>query len=102
MPSLSFEKYLTTLASYKYAICPPGNGVDCHRIWECLYLGVIPILLHSVFSEQLSKSFNCIVLKSWDDFDMETLINNYTEPQISDKLTMSRIKDCINNNVKFF
>jgi hypothetical protein len=102
MPSLSFEKYLTTLASYKYAICPPGNGVDCHRIWECLYLGVIPILLHSVFSEQLSKSFNCILLKSWDDFDMEILINNYTEPKKSDKLTMSRIKDCINNNIKFF
>lgn len=103
MPSLSFEKYLTTLASYKYAICPPGNGVDCHRIWECLYLGVIPILLHSVFSEELSKSFNCIVLKSWDDFDMEKLINNYTEPPpISDKLRMNKIRDCINTNTKFF
>ena len=44
---LPFKEYLTKLKSYKYAISPPGNGVDCHRIWECLYLGVIPIVLNN-------------------------------------------------------
>ena len=41
---LNFKDYLTKLKSYKYAISPPGNSIDCHRIWECLYLGVIPIV----------------------------------------------------------
>lgn len=43
-PSLDYESYLRTLATYRYTISPPGNGVDCHRVWECLYLQVIPIV----------------------------------------------------------
>ena len=26
---------------------PPGRGLDCHRTWECLMVGTIPILIHS-------------------------------------------------------
>ena len=42
--SLYWEK----LASYQYVIPPPGNSEDCHRIWESLYLGTIPICLNSI------------------------------------------------------
>lgn len=41
---LSFKEYLSKLKSYKFVISPPGNSVDCHRIWEALYLDVIPIV----------------------------------------------------------
>lgn len=44
---LSWNKYIEELSSYKFAASPPGNGIDCHRTWECLYLGVIPIVLES-------------------------------------------------------
>lgn len=40
----SYKDYLTKLKSYKYVISPPGNSVDCHRIWEAIYLDVIPIV----------------------------------------------------------
>jgi len=59
--------YLRSLASYKYAICPPGNGIDSHRIWECLYLGVTPIMIRSTFSEMLAVSFPCVLLDKWSD-----------------------------------
>ena len=36
------------LSTYKLAISPQGNGIDYHRTWECLYLGVIPIIEKSV------------------------------------------------------
>jgi len=36
--------YLTDLAKSIFCISPPGNGVDCHRVWECLYLKTIPII----------------------------------------------------------
>lgn len=45
---LPWNKYIKDLASHKFAISPNGNGVDCHRTWECLYLGVIPIVTKSV------------------------------------------------------
>lgn len=41
---LKFESYLKRLKSFKYVISPPGNSIDCHRIWESIYLGVIPIV----------------------------------------------------------
>ena len=39
---------MSELSSYKFALSPEGNGIDCHRTWECLYLGVIPIVKKSV------------------------------------------------------
>jgi len=34
----TFEEYLDTISKSLFVISPPGNGVDCHRIWECLSL----------------------------------------------------------------
>jgi hypothetical protein len=39
-----FSKYVRELSEWRYCISPPGNGLDCHRTWEALYLGVIPIV----------------------------------------------------------
>lgn len=39
-----YKNYLTVLKNYKYVISPPGNSVDCHRVWESIYLGVVPII----------------------------------------------------------
>lgn len=76
-----FILYLKQLASYKYAICPPGNGVDSHRIWESLYLGVIPVVIRSVFTEQLSERFPCILLDTWEQFNAEELLATYVPPK---------------------
>ena len=67
----SHSDYLHSLAQHKFAICPDGNGIDSHRIWECYYLGVIPILLDSVFAHKLEKVIPCIILNSWHEFDIE-------------------------------
>ena len=34
----AFDKYLENLCMHKYVICPEGNGVDTHRLWESLYM----------------------------------------------------------------
>jgi hypothetical protein len=70
-PMKSHLEYLHSLAQHKFAICPDGNGIDSHRIWECYYLGVIPILLDSVFARKLEKVIPCIILKSWHEFDID-------------------------------
>lgn len=80
-PQRDFETYLKHLSTFKYAICPPGNGIDSHRIWECLYLGVIPILKQSVFAEKLKEKFPCvIILNTWTEFNPQTLIKTYQHP----------------------
>jgi hypothetical protein len=74
-----FEDYLHTLAKCKFAICPPGNGIDSHRLWECYYLNVIPIVLKSEFTLELQKYLPCIVLDSWDEFNKESVMNLYED-----------------------
>jgi hypothetical protein len=76
-PPLPLQTYTPILASHKYVICPPGNGVDCHRIWETLMLGGIPVLLRSVFTEIIAEEIPCILLDSWNDFSIEQLHTEY-------------------------
>ncbi len=57
----NYKDYLLELSSNKYSFCIRGNGLDTHRFWESLYLGVIPIVLNdsntkmSVFIKNLRK-----------------------------------------------
>lgn len=37
-------EYLARLSKSLFVISPPGNGIDCHRIWEALYVGTVPIV----------------------------------------------------------
>jgi len=41
-------KYLKELSLYSFVASPVGNGLDCHRTWEAMYLGVIPIVKKSI------------------------------------------------------
>lgn len=38
------KAYRRYIKSSRYVISPPGNGPDCHRTWEALYLNAIPIV----------------------------------------------------------
>ena len=42
--TLSIEDYSKKINKSGYVLCPWGNGVDSHRIWETLFLGSIPIV----------------------------------------------------------
>lgn len=50
---LPFADYIQNIKQSYFSIAPPGNGVDCHRIWECLYLQCVPVVLKHpyVFTE---------------------------------------------------
>ena len=55
---INWDEYIKVLSSYKFAICPDGNGVDTHRLWECFYLKVIPIVLDSDFIRIVKDTYN--------------------------------------------
>lgn len=73
---INWDEYIKVLSSYKFAICPDGNGVDTHRLWECFYLKVIPIVLDSDFIRIVKDTYNLpmIILKDWDDIIRTELI----------------------------
>ncbi len=65
------EDYFVELKRHKYAVCPRGNGLDTHRLWECLYLDVIPIMLKS--DSVNIGNLPVIYLDKWSDLDTTTL-----------------------------
>lgn len=50
--SKKYVDYLLELAEHRFSLCIRGNGIDTHRFWESLYLGVIPIIV-------VNKQTNC-------------------------------------------
>jgi len=83
--SLSKEEYFIELKKHKYAICPRGNGLDTHRIWECLYLDVIPIMLKKDFIN--IENLPIIFIDDWSDLNLENLCVNFKNIQLS-KISM--------------
>lgn len=69
---------LLRLKKYKFCICPEGNGVDTHRLWECIYLKTVPIVINSDFTKVL-QGYNLplLILDKWEDFDYSNL--NYSD-----------------------
>lgn len=62
---LPWCEYIKDLSNYKFCISPKGNGADCHRTWECLYLGVIPIIEKS----KHMSHFNDLPILFVDDYN---------------------------------
>jgi hypothetical protein len=44
---------------------PAGNGIDCHRTWEALYLGAVPVVLKSEFCG--GDDWPVLVVDNWSD-----------------------------------
>jgi len=74
------EQYFDYLATFKFGICPEGNGSDTHRLWECFYFKVIPIVLDNILIRFVKKKYNLpmIILNDWTDLiGMELKYKDY-------------------------
>jgi len=45
--SKPYKEYLDELSLHRFCLCVRGNGLDTHRFWEALYLGVIPVIINN-------------------------------------------------------
>lgn len=59
--------------TYHFVISPHGNGLDCHRTWEALVLGNIPIVRHSQIVH-LFKDLPVLIVRRWSDITMDLLL----------------------------
>jgi hypothetical protein len=66
---LEFKKYLSNLSKSYFSISPNGNGIDCHKTWESLYLKTIPIVTKSINSLQY-RHLPIIILNDWSEFNI--------------------------------
>lgn len=59
-------------ASAAFTISPLGNGLDCHRTWETLVLGSIPIVQTSAL-DSLYEGLPVLIVKEWSDINKDFL-----------------------------
>ncbi len=63
---IDLKQYSKALHSHKYVLCPEGNGVDTHRLWETFYAGAFPLVQRNSWSDSLvNLGFPVIQLDSW-------------------------------------
>ena len=56
--------YWSLLARSLFVISPPGNGPDCHRTWEAMYSGAIPIVLEDAWPFK-NEPFPALTVQNW-------------------------------------
>lgn len=104
------QGYLKNLLTHRFVLCPPGNGIDTHRLWESLAAGAVPIVIKTpamkpfqdlpimfvdkyedVSEKMLEKTWNTILGCSYKD---EKLKEKYWENLI--KNMQRQVKPDIN------
>lgn len=49
-----------------FALSPKGMGIDCHRPWELLALGVIPVMVRYAPFDELFDNLPVLMLDEWN------------------------------------
>jgi hypothetical protein len=58
-----------------FVISPEGAGIDCHRTWEAILLGCVPVVKKSKFSVLLNN-LPVVMLDDWSEFNSDQMIQH--------------------------
>ena len=64
-------------SKYAFVASPHGNGLDCHRTWEALILGSIPIVKTSPI-DSLFDDLPVLIVNDWSDVTHDLLLTTVT------------------------
>ena len=83
---------------YAFVLSPYGQGMDCHRTWEALILGSIPILKSKEFANMF-KDLPVLFVEDWSDINQQLLddtIERFKNMTFNyDKLTLNYWKQIV-------
>lgn len=91
-----YIEYLADLAEHRFCLCVRGNGVDTHRFWESLYLGVIPVILNNNITKcdnfvMYLRDLNIPFVEIKND-DLDVLGLKYNRDYFNEKLYKDIVK----------
>jgi len=87
-----YKDYLKDLAESKFVLSPRGNGLDCHRTWECLLMDAIPIVLTSPL-DPLFANLPVLIIQDWNEITEEFLIQKWKEMQTNEYIMQKAYAD---------
>lgn len=77
-----YDHYLNMLSRSKFVICPAGNGIDCFRTLESIYMGAMPIisLYNHAFRAYSQDSILVVPSLLLSPYDIPTILQRYNKP----------------------
>lgn len=76
---LSGNAYFLALPNYQFVVSPEGQGIDCHRHYEALMAGCIPILEKHIITEALYSDCPVLWTTDYSEITTEYLSVKYEE-----------------------
>lgn len=70
--SISRNQTWDNHGKHLFILSPPGKGLDCHRTWEALALGNIPIVLSTELND-MYEGLPVVIVSNWDDVSLENM-----------------------------
>jgi hypothetical protein len=65
---LNSSIYRQVVRKYKFIASPSGNGIDCHRTWEAIYMNCIPIVEDSYMTRFFrNEGLPLVLIDDWDE-----------------------------------
>jgi len=77
-PVKDYASYLMDVAQSKFVLSPRGNGLDCHRTWEVLLMGAIPIVKTSTL-DPMYDDMPVLIINEWTEINAKFLEMKYKE-----------------------
>lgn len=71
-------QFLMDVKRSKFVLCPRGNGIDTHRLWESLYMGSIPII-KKYTTHELLTDLPILFIDDWTEITEEYLKQKWDE-----------------------
>ena len=72
-------EYYKKLSNYKFIISPEGNGIDCHRHYESLLAGCIPIIENNKDMKRKYRNLPILYTNNYLEITPNYLIKKYEE-----------------------
>lgn len=95
-----WHEYIKELSKHKFCISPPGAGNDCHRIWESIYVGCIPIVEKDTLLYPYFNELPILWVNDYNIIDNSFLDNKYeimmNQKRNIDKAKLSYWRNLIN------
>ena len=73
-----FDTYIDNVYNHPFVVCPEGNGIDTHRVWECLYMNTIPIVLKNI-NNSFYEDLPILFLNDWEEMEEKTLYDAFMD-----------------------
>ena len=76
---LDLVEFVKKLSSYRFCLCPTGNGLDTYRLWECILMNVVPIAQDNYANRIFSKIWPMILVSRYEHHNLPEMMQDFEE-----------------------